>query len=316
MFMSGAPRNPHFDDQRILWNDAYSGEYEPIAYDQQFDYQWKLFLDRERGFCDHTGVETSDEYVDDRIAELTGVRDFLWRREHGERADALAIETGRAERAERRGVGGRLYLEPKFPIDFFEGKRCLDLGCGAGRWTKALLALGARVKSTDVSEHGLQSTRRINDDVERLDLFDIGESRKDLVEAFDFTLCWGVLMCTHDPRAAFAKAAATVKPGGSMYIMVYMPSYHVGDFVVSARRTYHREKHSFEEKLAYCREISVGKEDNMINNLDMLNTFYNWVIDWDTIRGWFADNGFEEPLHLNATEPFACGYHVFATKKA
>ena len=35
----------------------------------------------------------------------------------------------------RRDVGGRIYLEPKFPIDFFQVKCCLDICCGAGRWT-------------------------------------------------------------------------------------------------------------------------------------------------------------------------------------
>ena len=314
--MTQTTRNPHFDDGRILWKDEYSSQYEAVAYDQQFDDQWRRFLERDRGFCDHTGVETSDEYIDDRIAELTGVRDYLWRREHGDLAEALSVSTGRAERAERRGVGGRLYLEPKFPINFFEGKYCLDLGCGAGRWTKTLMALGAKVKSVDASEHGLASTRLINDDVEALDLFDIGVGRKDLVEAFDFTLCWGVLMCTHDPKAAFAKAAATVKPGGMMYIMVYMPSYHIGDFVVSARRTYHREKLSFEDRMAYLNDLAAGDEDNMINFQDMLNTFYNWVIDWPTIQGWFAENGFEAPVYLNAAEPDACGFHVLAQKKS
>ena len=56
------PRNPHFDDDRVVWSDAYSGAYEPVAYDQQFDDQWRLFLERQTGFCDHTGVETSDDF--------------------------------------------------------------------------------------------------------------------------------------------------------------------------------------------------------------------------------------------------------------
>ncbi|MSQ68731.1 MAG: hypothetical protein EXR83_11155 [Gammaproteobacteria bacterium] len=72
-------RNPHFDDQRVVWDDEYSGAYQPEAYDQQFDDQWRLFLERKTGFCDHTGVETGDEYIDDRIAELTGVHDVLQR---------------------------------------------------------------------------------------------------------------------------------------------------------------------------------------------------------------------------------------------
>ena len=90
------PRNPHFDDQRVIWSDAFSGAYESVAYDEQFDDQWRLFLERKTGFCDHTGVETSDEYIDDRIAELTGVRDVLYRRKWGVLATLMAKLSGRS----------------------------------------------------------------------------------------------------------------------------------------------------------------------------------------------------------------------------
>ena len=45
----------------------------------------------------------------------------------------------------------------------------------------------------------------VADDVERLDLFEIAR-RPDLHGRFDFAICWGVVMSTHDPRAAFANA--------------------------------------------------------------------------------------------------------------
>jgi 2-polyprenyl-3-methyl-5-hydroxy-6-metoxy-1,4-benzoquinol methylase len=303
-------RNPHFDDGRILWRDEYSGQYASVAYEEQFDAQWRMFLDRERGFRDHTGVETSDEYIDDRIAELTGVRDFLLKKQFGDRAEQVAIETGRSARAERRGVGGRLYLEPKFPLDYFKDRSCIDIGCGAGRWTKTLIALDAKVKSIDVGEAALESTRRFNDDVERVGLFDIGSARPDLVKKFDFAICWGVIMCTHDPKVAFEKVASTVKPGGSLYIMVYAPTYHSGDFVTNARRIYHREKKTSEERIAFLHELAKGDEDNMINYLDMLNTFYNWVIDEETIQGWCAAKNLKAPTFLNRDEPHKCGHHV------
>lgn len=294
--------NPHFDHNRIIWSDEYSGLYEPVPYDRQFDDQWRLFLEGKVGFFDHTGVETSDDFIDDRIYELTGVPDFLRNR------------NGYAPRAGiDRDIGGRLYLDPKFPIDYFQGKRCLDLGCGAGRWTRTLMSLGARVKSTDVSSHGLTSTRRFNDDVEELDLFSILSSRPDLHGAFDFTLCWGVLMCTHDPRQAFANAAATVKPGGSMYVMVYAPTYHAGDFVVNMRKEFHSVPRTNEEKLEFAYKISDDPR-NAINQLDMLNTFYNWTIPEEVVHGWFKAHGFDEVVTLNKAEPHNCGWHVLGKR--
>src|SRR5260370_13211300 len=144
------------------------------------------------------------------------------------------------------------------------GNGWLDVGCGPGRWTRTLLALGASVKSTDVSRHALLSTSRFNRDVEELDLFDILPERPDLHEAFDFTLCWGVLMCTHDPRVAFANAAKTVKAGGELYIMVYAPTYHNSEFVLSNRPFYHHHLNTPEQKLDYSSKISTSP-DNAIN---------------------------------------------------
>lgn len=308
-------RNPHFDDGRILWRDEYSGVYEPAVYESQFDGQWRLFLEGAPGFKEHTGVETSDEYIDDRIYEITGVRDFLLLKAHGDRADDVSKASGRRERAERRGVGGRLYLEPKFPVDYFEGKSCIDIGCGAGRWTRALQALGAKVKSIDVSEAGLESTRRFNDDVENLSVFDIDSSvRSDLIGAFDFALCWGVLMCTHDPKLAFQKVVSTVRPGGAIYIMVYAPTYHASEFVVNSRRAYHRENLTVADKQGFLQKLAAGDEANMINYLDMLHTFYNWVIDENTIEAWCRSEGLSAPVFLNRDEPHKCGHHVLIEK--
>src|SRR5262249_25888060 len=172
-------------------------------YREQFDQQWRLFLEKQPGFVRHTGVETEDAWIDDRIYDLTGVRGLLV----ASRADAS------------RDVGGRQRLDLRFSVDFFRGEQCIDVACGAGRWAPGLLALGAKVKSVDVSEHGLASVKRFNPDVERLDLFDLGH-RSDLHERFDFAICWGVLMSTHDPKVAFENVAKTVRSGGGLYLMV------------------------------------------------------------------------------------------------
>ncbi len=286
--------------------------YEPVAYDEQFDDQWRLFLERKTGFCDHTGVETSDEYIDDRIAELTGVKDVLYRRKWGPLASTVARLSGRTARQERRGVGGRLWLEPKFSLQFFEGKRCLDAGCGAGRWTKTLKSLGGNMKSIDVSSHGIESTRRFHDDVSKCSIFDI-PSRSELHRAFDFTLCWGVVMCTHDPRAAFSAVASTVKEGGALYLMVYAPTYHTSPQVLEWRARYHRECRTFEERLQFAYSIA-DRPENAINLLDMLNTFYNWTIPLDVCTEWFRAEGFKDVVLLNRNEPHACGLHMLGTK--
>ena len=291
--------NPHFDHNRIIWDDAYSGEYKPVDYSVQFDDQWRLFLEKETGFHNHTGVETDDEWIDDRIFELTGTSGILIK--------------DKKNNDKRRSIGGLLTLEPKYPVNFFKNKHCIDIGCGAGRWTKALKILGAEVKSTDVSKHGLESVKRFNEDVEILNLFDILDKRKDLHQSFDFTLSWGVLMCTHDPKKAFENIAATVKPGGHLYIMVYAPTYHNSEQVLSWRKQYHNDFNTFEERLEFARSISKDPK-NLINYLDMLNTFYNWVIPEEVAHNWFSEAGFKDVVTLNGNEKNNCAWHVRGIK--
>src|SRR3546814_5361084 len=81
-----------------------------------------------RSFGDHTGVETSDPYIDDRIFELTGVKGVLESRRYGTLYPLVRGVRAVLGKDQRRNIGGRLYLEPRFPLDYFQGKRCLDIG--------------------------------------------------------------------------------------------------------------------------------------------------------------------------------------------
>ena len=289
--------NPHFDHHRVIWKDEYSGQYLPIDYSEQFDPQWKLFLEQRRGFTHHTGVETGDAWIDDRIFDLTG--------HHG------VLVSGAA--AGDRDMGGRQRLDFRFALDYFRAKRCIDLACGAGRWTRALQALGARVTSVDISAHGLESVRRFNPDVERLNLFDIGD-RGDLHGGFDFALAWGVVMSTHDPALAFSNVARVVRPGGALYVMIYAPTYHNSPAVLRQREHYHRHLGTVDERMRYIDEIADDPR-NAINYHDMLNPFYNWVVEEETIHSWFRRHGFTNVITLNASEEDPVAYHVVGTKR-
>lgn len=307
-------RNPHFDDNRVLWNDSYSGEYEPVPYDVQFDDQWRFFLEKRTGFTRHTGVELKDPWIDRLIYALTGEDNFLLKKRYGFFHFIPLLGrflTGTS--AKRLSIGGELHLEPKFPLDFFINKDCLDVGCGAGRWSKTLNALGANVTAIDVSKHGLESTKRIIPDVRKLSIFDIKTAQPSLKHKFDFTLCWGVIMCTHDPLLAFENVASTIKDDGKLYIMVYAPGYHDSDEIIQLRRKYFNSCHSINEKLEFAYNIA-GDIKNTINYLDMLNTFYNWVIDENTIMGWAERFGFRKIQFLNKNEPYKCAHHVLLEK--
>jgi hypothetical protein len=84
--------------------------------------------------------------------------------------------------------------------------------------------------------------------------------------------------------------------------------------VVSNRQFYHQHLNTPEQKLDYAYKISDSPE-NAINLLDMLNTFYNWTVEEETIHRWFSDFGFAETITLNRNEPNNCAYHVLGRKR-
>ena len=72
------------------------------------------------------------------------------------------------------------------PASFFQGKICLDAGCGNGRWTYALQQLGARVRSFDVSLEAVAQCRHVNPEAYVSDILSPTPN-----PTFDFVLCWG-----------------------------------------------------------------------------------------------------------------------------
>jgi 2-polyprenyl-3-methyl-5-hydroxy-6-metoxy-1,4-benzoquinol methylase len=112
--------------------------------------------------------------------------------------------------------------ECNLPAEFFAGKRALDAGCGSGRWTYALAELGADVTAVDLAAGGPESAYaelggRSNVSFAQADLFALPFRPA----TFDFVMSWGVLHHTPDTRAGFERLVPLVKPGGTLFVMVY-----------------------------------------------------------------------------------------------
>lgn len=315
----GTLRNPHFDDDRVVWSDDLSDLCgpPPRPYSEQFDLQWKLALDNDPRYASHPGADVDDAYINDRVYEWTG-----------RHPDGNGFHDPSA--------GSRVLDHPLDP-EIIRGRECVDVGCGMGRWTKTMLALGAAsVLSIDASEHALQSVSAFNNRVLQADIMDLPATHPELVEQFDFACFWGVAMCTHDPRKAFASAASLVTPGGSLYLMVYAPEGIHGQRITNAQRRQFHRLQTVEERLAYVDHVHQRRWDrdcaltdnlrNLARNvlrrpkggalgvLDMLQPYYNWVIPLDVIEGWVRATGFETMQILNESESPKAAYHVLATK--
>src|SRR5579871_2283930 len=107
------------------------------------------------------------------------------------------------------------------PRELF-GKRVLEIGSGAGRYTEILLGAGARVVSFDYSS-AVEANLRNNRDKGELFLFQGDVYDMPLEDAsFDFVFCYGVLQHTPDPERAFQALFSKVKPGGRVSLDYYL----------------------------------------------------------------------------------------------
>jgi 2-polyprenyl-3-methyl-5-hydroxy-6-metoxy-1,4-benzoquinol methylase len=102
------------------------------------------------------------------------------------------------------------------------GALILDAGCGSATGSVLLARRGFRVQAVDFSESVL---RRARANVQEAALCDqIQIQQEDLLSlsfpdsAFDYILCWGVLMHIAEADQALSELSRVLKPGGSLVI--------------------------------------------------------------------------------------------------
>jgi SAM-dependent methyltransferase len=115
----------------------------------------------------------------------------------------------------------RFYAGTQWQRADLAGKRILEAGCGAGRFTEVMLEAGMEVFSLDYSNavdaclanHGLQpNLHLIQGNIYALPFAPGG---------FDRVFCFGVLQHTPDVKKSFLCLAAQLRPGGRIAVDVY-----------------------------------------------------------------------------------------------
>jgi SAM-dependent methyltransferase len=106
------------------------------------------------------------------------------------------------------------------------GRATLDLGCGEGRFARALAADGHRVTGADVSADLVELARQADPDgtyvvadAEQLPFPDA---------AFDLVVAFNVLSCVGNLERAVSEAARVLEPGGRLCLSVVHPLYTAG----------------------------------------------------------------------------------------
>jgi ubiquinone/menaquinone biosynthesis C-methylase UbiE len=109
--------------------------------------------------------------------------------------------------------------------DYFQGKRCLDAGCGGGRISLAMALMGARsVVGVDVGVEGLEDARRR---AEALGLDGVEFRSASVLELpfsdgeFDFVMCNGVLHHTREVERGLRECFRATRPGGEVFLLLY-----------------------------------------------------------------------------------------------
>jgi 2-polyprenyl-3-methyl-5-hydroxy-6-metoxy-1,4-benzoquinol methylase len=174
------------------------------------------------------------------------------------------------------------------PEKFIEKKYCLDAGCGIGRYSYAMMKLGAKqVDSIDISEEGVKKCKSINPNTEIKNILELKPNKK-----YDFVLSWGVLHHTSDPRVAFSKVASQVKQdGGYLHVMLYHKDTQ--KYYEEGRKIW--KDFSKEQRLEYCKKKVTEMGWGTIHGwYDALNPKYNFSYSENEIKKWFEEEGFKK----------------------
>lgn len=117
----------------------------------------------------------------------------------------------------------RLFAETGWPENGLEGEKILEVGSGAGRFTKVLLEFTkAEVYSIDYSSAVEANLRNNGHFGQRLKLYQASLYELPFSPAtFDRVLCIGVLQHTPDFRKSIKCLAGMVKPGGELVVDFY-----------------------------------------------------------------------------------------------
>ncbi len=198
------------------------------------------------------------------------------------------------------------------------GKLVLDAGCGGGRYARLLGSVGAKVLGVDLSEAVEKAASLCSDlptvTIAQADLLDLPAAES----AFDVAFSIGVLHHSPDPRRAFARVAARVRPGGRLAVWLYRRNTPPQEWLNSGLRAITtRMPPRLLERL--CAGLGVlGSVPVLNKTLNKLANFSNhpdWTLrvcdnfDWyapryqshhtvEELKTWFREEGFDDLVEL------------------
>lgn len=241
---------------------------------------------------------------------------FEWNLHHSTQIDSV-----QASDVSERTLIEKTGLRP----EHLRGKRVLDAGCGAGRFTEVLVRWGAEVVAADLSSAVDAAYRHVGHNPRALVVqADIGALPL-APASFDFIISIGVLHHTPDTRRYFLRLPQLLKPGGTIAIWVYpsegdyrkrlpwipltgrLPSRLFHGFCKTLVRWTHR--HPRHPLTAWVHDVfpisdqQLGLENDILDTFDGYSPRFHGVHAPDEVVAWFREAGLEaiETLPINTS---------------
>ena len=187
----------------------------------------------------------------------------------------------------------------------FEGRTCLDAGCGGGRGSIFMMESGAaHVTAVDFSTTNVETAAT---NLRQFGFSNFECMRSSLEDLpfpdghFDFVWCNGVLMHTADPDSCLREISRVLKPGGRIWLYVYGAGGIYWHLIRRFRRLCARL--SVDQLIATLRMANIAT-GNVAEYIDDWKTPFLRTYEAEAIQSEFGELGYADIVRLMKGMPY------------